>query len=168
MPIVMFPMLEWSFAQPLHAMMVQEQQEAEDILTCSRESGPPFSITQTRLLELLDQSGEDDYGERGPTQYAFKNALMLISQAEAALVDKVPGSSVVDSNGGIRTTWHYGGRQVRLICPAAPDRNVYIYQQAGDAKPSIINENVTASTLRNRLLWLVALVRPGKPSVDSL
>ena len=111
----------------------------------------PLSLR--RLISLLSEGGEDDHGQIGPSQFAFKNAFMLVADAISILGDDVPSSPVVDSQGGIRITWRNGNKHVKLICPAERDAAVYIYQASGDGN-SLRNQNVTAAVLADRLSWL--------------
>lgn len=108
----------------------------------------------SRLFALLDESGEDDYGQKGPSQLAFKTAFLLLAQAISILEEDVPaGAPSVDSEGGIRITWNHLGKQLKLVCPATKDTPVYIYQSSV-AGTSLRNQNITASVLADRLAWL--------------
>jgi hypothetical protein len=94
---------------------------------------PSLSISQCRLLALLrDERGskEDDYGEISPSQFAFRLAFELVSEAERLARGNVKGHAVVDSEGGIRVTWRgVDESEVRLVCPATSAGNLYIYEQ---------------------------------------
>ncbi|MGI9073199.1 MAG: hypothetical protein ACR2JB_18240 [Bryobacteraceae bacterium] len=113
----------------------------------------PVSIL--RLLLLLEESGEDDHGQIGPTQFAFKTALLLVWYATQNLNEDVPGSPVVDSEGGIRITWSRYNKQIKLVCPATSAGQLYIYQSSPSGS-SVRNENVTAAVLADRLYWLIS------------
>ncbi len=116
----------------------------------------PLSIL--RLVNLLDgnEDGEkeDDYGAIIPSMFAFETALGLVRGAIKILGEDVVSSSVVDSQGGIRTTWKRGGRQVKLICPATREAPLYIYQSS-DTGNSVQNQNITAEALAARLSVLI-------------
>lgn len=111
----------------------------------------PVSIS--RLMRLLDEGGEDDHGQIGPSQYAFRTAFLMVFEATVILGQDVSAAPVVDSQGGIRITWNYYNKQVKLVCPANNDASVYIYQSspAGD---SLRNQDVTSAVLAERLVWL--------------
>ena len=111
-------------------------------------------VSLSRLVDLLDEDERDDQYEVGPTQFAFKTAFRLVQQAEAALGEEVSSSPVVDSEGGIRVTWRRGDRQIKLVCPAANNAPLYIYQSSPTGN-SLRNQNVTAPVLAERLLWLI-------------
>ena len=119
----------------------------------------PLSIR--RLVALLEENGEDDYGQIGPSQLAFKNAFLLVSQAISLLGEDVQSSPVVDSEGGIRVTWKRGDKQIKLVCSARRETPIYIYQ-ASAAGNSLRNQNVTATVLAERLSWLINR-EPGPP-----
>ncbi len=122
---------------------------------------PLIELSVQRLVCLLDESGEDDYGKIGPSQFAFKNALLLVVRAITMLGEDVPSSPVVDSQGGIRVTWRHDDRQIKLICPATRDAQVYIYQSSLQGN-SLRDQNVTAAVLAERLAWLI-----GRESSDA-
>jgi len=115
---------------------------------------PPVSISLRRLLNLLQEKGEDDYGVIDPTQFAFKTAIEFVLNAESMLGREIKSSPVVDSEGGIRIAWRIGSRQVKLICPATPDGTIYVYESSPTGS-SIYNQNVTFKTLAGRLAWLL-------------
>lgn len=114
--------------------------------------GLPRSVE--RLAALLEENGEDDYGQIGPTQLAFRNALHLVLAASSILGYDVCSSPVVDSQGGVRVTWRRGDKILKLVCPATRDAAIYLYQSspAGD---SLRDQNVTPSVLAERIAWLV-------------
>lgn len=137
MPIPMFTENTWSASDS----------EPADVLR-------RLPVSLERLAMLLDENGEDDHGKIGPTQFAFKNALLLVGGAISLLGGDVSSSPAVDSQGGVRVTWRRGDKQVKLICPATPDAAVYIYQASPEGN-SLRDRNVTAGVLANRLAWLV-------------
>src|SRR5271170_343760 len=61
-----------------------------------------FSVTVSRIVDLLSECGSDAFGEHSPTQYAFRTVLMLVQQAEVLLGEAINGSVSTDSKGGIR------------------------------------------------------------------
>lgn len=115
----------------------------------------PISVSIQRLLDLLSERGKDDYGALDPTQFAFKTALEFVLYAEHSLGRETRSAPVVDSEGGIRITWRNGDRQIKLICPAAPSAPIYIYQYSSVGGSSVLNQNVTSTTLTGRLSWLL-------------
>lgn len=123
--------------------------------TTPRESAVLFRlpISISRLFGLLDENGEDDYGQIGPSQFAFKTAFLLVAHAIALLDEDIPCAPVVDSEGGVRVTWNHYNKQIKLVCPAAKDSPVYIYQSS-PAGTSLRDKNVTPSVLADRLSWL--------------
>jgi CBS domain-containing protein len=102
-----------------------------------------------------DGNREDDYGAIAPSVYALQAALVLVAGAIKIMREDIPGVPVVDSEGGIRITWKQGDRLVRLVCPAAKEGQLYIYQSSAGVN-SILNQNVTAEALATRLATLVA------------
>lgn len=110
-------------------------------------------VSLSRLICLLEESGEDDYGQIGPSQFAFKTAFLLVANAVAILDQDLPAAPVVDSEGGVRITWNRFDKQIKLVCPAKKDAPVYIYQSS-PAGSSLRNQNVTAAVLAERLQWL--------------
>jgi hypothetical protein len=112
-------------------------------------------VSLSRLFSLLDENGEDDYGQIGPSQFAFKTAFLMVAHAISLLDEDLPCAPVVDSEGGIRITWNRYNKQIKLVCPPTKDAPVYIYQ-ASPAGNSLRNQNVTASVLAERLSWLIS------------
>jgi hypothetical protein len=119
-----------------------------------------MELSVQRLVYLLDESGEDDFGRIGPSQFAFKNALLLVVRAITILGEDVPSSPAVDSQGGIRVTWRNDGKQLKLICPATKDAQIYLYQSSSQGT-SLRDQNVTAAVLAERLAWLVSRESPA-------
>jgi hypothetical protein len=116
-------------------------------------ANPTLPLSVQRLVSLLDENGEDDYGKIGPSQYAFKSAFRLVANAVVNLGRDLPSSPVVDSEGGIRVTWRSGDKIVKLVCPASKDAPIYIYHSSRSGN-SLRNQNVTATVLAERLAWL--------------
>jgi hypothetical protein len=104
-------------------------------------------------MHLLDEEGEDDHGQVGPSQFAFKTAFYLVFHAISILGQDLPAAPVVDSEGGIRITWNYYNKQIKLVCPANKDAPVYIYQSS-PAGNALRNQNLSAAVLADRLSWL--------------
>jgi len=111
-------------------------------------------VSLHRLVDLLAENGEDDYGAIGPDQFAFWRAFMLLANTLAILGEDFACSPSVDSQGGIRLTWRRGDRQVKLVCPAERDEPIYIYYASSKGN-ALWNENVTATHLADRLSWLI-------------
>lgn len=155
MNMPMFPLATDFLDQGTSTLPIHDyvRMQLEDELICAQSpaaSAASLSVTQLRLLELLESSGQDDYGEVSPTQFAFRKTFHLVSDAEAILGPRKPrGSCSVDSEGGIRTTWNLVDTEVRLVCPATPDREVYMYFEA-DGQSDII-KNPTAAVLAQKL-----------------
>ena len=116
--------------------------------------GREIPVSLSRLVDLLDDNGEDDYGVIGPTQFAFKTAFRMIEKAEKIAGGEFSSSPSVDAEGGIRVTWRNGDRQIKLICPSAPDLPMYVYQSSPEGS-ALRNQNVTVTALAERLSWLV-------------
>jgi hypothetical protein len=114
----------------------------------------PASDTLSRLLDLLDEHGEDDYGVLDPTQYSFRAAFTLVRNAQKQMVFRIAGSPSVDSVGGIRVTWRREDREIRLVCPARRAEQVYIYQQSERRNQAI--HGVTPTILADKLSWLIS------------
>ena len=123
----------------------------------------PISVSYQRLLNLLTEKGEDDYGRVDPTQFAFKTASEFILNAEWMLGRDIKSSSVVDSEGGIRTTWAAGDRKVKLVCPATPNSSVYIYESS-PMGGVVHDQEVTFLVLAKRLSWLLHGGKSYQPS----
>lgn len=115
-------------------------------------------VSLARLIALLDENGEDDFGAIGPSQHAFKTAFLIVAGAISELGEDVLSSPVVDSQGGVRITWRAGDRQLKLVCPATRDGAVYIYQSS-ESGDSLRNQNVTSAVLAERLSSLISRER---------
>jgi hypothetical protein len=110
-------------------------------------------VSLSRLVDLLEENGEDDYGMIGPTQFAFKTAFRMVQKAEKLAGGEFSSSPSVDSEGGIRITWRRGERQIKLICPSTPNAPTYIYQSSPEGS-ALRNQNVTVTVLADKLAWL--------------
>jgi hypothetical protein len=111
-------------------------------------------VSLLRLLALLEDSGEDDYGAKGPTQLAFLTAFRIVADAIAIVGEDFASSPSVDSEGGVRVTWKRGDRTVKLVCPATRDKAVYVYHSSPNGT-SLRDEDVTATFLADKLSWLI-------------
>lgn len=127
--------------------------------TSSRDAAEPISpaipLSIQRMLNLLEEQGEDDFGVIGPTQWAFKNALGRIVNATAIFGEDVPCAPAVDSEGGVRVTWRCGNKQIKLVCPAKSEAAIYLYYSSPEGD-HLRNQNVTAAFLADRLAWLTS------------
>jgi hypothetical protein len=112
------------------------------------------SLSIRRLTELLDDSDKDE-DSIGVTQYAFKNALDLVEEAEHLAGGDLISSPVIDSEGGVRITWRSGHRQVKLVCPSSRETPVYIYWASPEGN-DLQNHNITAAVLAEKLTWLTS------------
>ena len=111
-------------------------------------------ISLSRLLEVLEVNGEDDYGAAGPSQFAFLTAFRIILDAIAIIGEDFASSPSIDPEGGVRITWRRGDRIVKLICPATRDKAPYVYHSSPSGN-ALRTENVTATYLADRLSWLI-------------
>jgi hypothetical protein len=165
----MFPtFVEHTWSATTRDNEVLESQIAQYLTTDKSTSSQAFSITLSRLLELLEPEPEDE--RNGPTQHAFKNALTFIREAERLIGhNSLRGSASLDSHGGIRVTWRVGSRELRLICPATADEQMYLYREEGDNINTI--EPLTAGLLVDSMSWLSnrgQLTRTAATSFDSV
>jgi len=123
------------------------------------QSARPYSnnikIILKRILALLDEDETDEYGILQPSQSAFKLAMGLLLEAYEAMGDDFPKASAsTDEQGSIRVTWSnpLPECEVRLVCPARADEQVYLYHELGDTYA--VEKNVTAPILVQWLKWL--------------
>jgi hypothetical protein len=120
-----------------------------------RPSSSPVTVTLKRLLALLEEDGEDEYGILKPTQTAFKLAMQLILEAYDAMGEQFPRASVsTDEQGSIRLTWSKlePECEVRLLCPAHSDQAAYLYHELGTNYA--VEREVSGSVLAHWLEWL--------------
>jgi len=120
----------------------------------AEEDAGPAPDTLSRLLDLLDEHGEDDYGMLDPTQHSFRSAFKLVRNAQKQMVFRIVGSPSVDSLGGIRVTWRREDREIRLVCPGNRAELIYVYQQSERRNQAI--HGVTPTILADKLSWLVS------------
>jgi hypothetical protein len=124
-------------------------------INCDQIATSNSADTLSRLLDLLDENGEDDYGMVSPTQHAFKSAFKLIRDAQRQMGGvRIVGSASVDSVGGIRVAWNREDREIRLVCPASQPSQVYIYQQSESRNRAI--HGVSPEVLAHKLSWLIS------------
>ena|SRR5215467_1038127 len=101
-------------------------------------------------------AGRED--ETAPTEFAYSNARRVIESAygKARITGKVSPLpprplATTDDLGGIRLLWNLGPRNIRLNFGAAPDRQSYLYYEAGlDHGVEPLNDE----NLVKRLDWL--------------
>jgi hypothetical protein len=114
-----------------------------------------LQITQDRLIELLQEEEEDEYGILKPTPYAFDKAWNLTLAASQFMGISFKRASVsTDAEGGIRLTWtkQLPEAEVRLICPAEPNKQLYLYHEK-DSQYDVVKD-VSGFTLASWLQWL--------------
>lgn len=112
-------------------------------------------ITQERLIELLQEEEEDEYGILKPTPYAFEKAWNLILDASQLMKNSFKRASAsTDDEGGIRLTWTClePEAEVRLICPSEPNKQIYLYQEKNSQYGVL--KDVSGFTLASWLHWL--------------
>lgn len=113
-----------------------------------------IEIVHERLIELLQEEDEDEYGVLKPTTHAFNTAWVLVSGASELLKKSFPKASAsTDDKGGVRLTWTRlePEREIRLVCPSDKSKKTYLYHESSN-KHGII-EDVTALTLAGWLQW---------------
>ena len=113
-----------------------------------------IEIVHERLIELLQEEDEDEYGVLKPTTHAFNTAWELVSGASELLKKSFPKASAsTDDKGGVRLTWTRlePEREIRLVCPSDKSKKTYLYHESSD-KHGII-EDVKALTLAGWLQW---------------
>ncbi|BAZ66553.1 MAG: hypothetical protein KME28_11050 [Pelatocladus maniniholoensis HA4357-MV3] len=125
----------------------------DTLLKESSESN--LQITQSRLIELLQEDNEDDEGFLKPTPYAFDKAWKLIADASQFMRNCFPKAWVsTNDEGGIRLTWSRLEKEaeVRLICGSEPNKPTYLYHEKGE-KYGVVND-VSGLSLAGWLQWL--------------
>lgn len=150
--ISMFPTYQdaantWDVARPNEVFLMAHVNDPDQQ---SEESDSVDTIS--RLVDLLDENGEDDYGKIGPTQYAFQSVYRLVERAQNRMVATIQGSPVVDSMGGVSVTWRRGNLEARLVCPSTKMQQSYLYLDLGD-DPQVVS-GVTPATLAQHLSFL--------------
>lgn len=112
-------------------------------------------ITQDRLVALLQEEDEDEYGILKPTPYAFDKAWNLVLAASRLMGNSFNSASVsTDDEGGIRLTWTRleSEAEVRLICPSQFNKQTYLYYEKGK-EYGVVND-VSALNLASWLQWM--------------
>lgn len=95
--------------------------------------GPGHEVTLFRLRELLEEPETDEYGIARPSLYAYETAVKLLeSAARLARVPVPRGSASTDFEGGVRLTWRFQNRELRLVLPASPQGKSYVYHESAD------------------------------------
>ena len=120
--------------------------------TTSENQG--IKIVQARLIALLQEEDEDDYGISKPTSYAFSTAWKVVLDASEFMGNSFPKASAsTDDEGGIRLTWTRlkPEVEVRLVCPSKPDKQMYLYHELAE-KYGVVDD-VSALTLASWLQW---------------
>lgn len=120
--------------------------------TTSEDQG--IKIVQDRLVALLQEEDEDDYGISKPTSYAFSTAWKVVLDASEFMGNSFPKASAsTDDEGGIRLTWTRlkPEVEVRLVCPSRPDKQMYLYHELAE-KYGVVDD-VSALTLASWLQW---------------
>lgn len=144
--------------QPLQAL--NKIQEEGTLNIPARSSEPTTSeaqgikIVQDRLVALLQEEDEDDYGISKPTSYAFSTAWKVVLDASEFMGNSFPKASAsTDDEGGIRLTWTRlkPEVEVRLVCPSRPDKQMYLYHELAE-KYGVVDD-VSALTLASWLQW---------------
>lgn len=114
-----------------------------------------LKIVRERLVALLQEEDEDDYGISKPTPYAFDTVWNLVSEVSELMGNSFPKASAsTDDEGGIRLTWNRlePEREIRLICPSTPSKQTYLYHESGENYGIV--DDVTALTLASWLHWV--------------
>jgi hypothetical protein len=90
-----------------------------------------------QLAVLRECEETDDYGVLRASERAYNEACQLLVDATiTAAVEgrELPDGCVsTDSEGGVRIEWVRPHSSVRLVIPAAPARQPYLYHEVGDA-----------------------------------
>lgn len=150
-PVLYEPFRVNQIREPIVKIASVTTSKNEDNTTIEK---PGIEILRERLIELLQEEDEDEYGILKPTSHAFDTAWKLVSDASNFLRKNFPKASAsTDEKGGIRLTWTRlePEIEVRLICPSDPSRKTYLYHENSEAHGII--ENVTALTLADWLQW---------------
>ena len=106
--------------------------------------------TLGRIEELRQEENEDDR----PSDHAHDLALKVLVEAARELGSRFPSASAsVGANRGLRVTWSYGRREVRLVCGGSTADRSYIYAESGPAHG--IEYIVDGSHLAQHLRWVI-------------
>lgn len=110
-----------------------------------------FGVLLSRINALMTRE-EDEDEEDIPSDYAYNLVSDLLTEAYSLIKTVFPRGSASESSGGIRVTWVNKNKEVRLVVPAQPNRNSYIYQESSDQYSLI--EKASAIDLSYWLKWL--------------
>ncbi|MGA2594735.1 MAG: hypothetical protein ABSH32_32960 [Bryobacteraceae bacterium] len=125
------------------------QQGAAGVSADSVTSGD-YVITLGRIEELRTEENEDDR----PSDYANDLGLKVLIEAARELGLRFPRASVsVGANRGLRVTWSYGPREVRLVCGGSTANKSYIYAESGSEHG--IECILDGSHLAQHLRWVL-------------
>lgn len=106
----------------------------------------------TTLDRIKDLTTDEDLDER-PTDYAYKRALEVLRGAARELTLDFPRASPsVGPNRGLRITWSWDRKEVRLVCGGSENNKSYIYAESG--AQNAIEYVVDGSRLADKLRWL--------------
>lgn len=127
--------------------MAQENSSAAaPVAELLREDG--LWVTLGRFCQLPYIEEDEDYTR--PTQHAYESALRLVLQAGGLLPGAFPPALLTTTEqGGINWYWRGPGLSVQLTVASAPTGKDYLYTR--DSGQSVIDEDVTAQRLANRL-----------------
>ena len=112
--------------------------------------GGDYTITMKRIEDLQSEESEDDR----PSAYAYDRALEVLARAGRELGLRFPKASAsVGPNQGLRITWSFGAKEVRLICAGQAGNRSYIYSESG--RQHGVDYNVDGSSLAQHLRWVL-------------
>jgi hypothetical protein len=110
-----------------------------------------FAVTLQRVEDLRREESEDDQ----PSGYAYERTLEVLIKAGRELGLRFPRASAsVGPNRGLRITWSYGLKEVRLICAGIPGSKSYIYSECG--LQHAVDYYVDGGRLAQHLMWALA------------
>ena len=121
------------------------------------EAVQPDSLLRLASLTVNGDNDEDS-GTIFPAAHAVGSVLQVIYPASKMTASPL-GSPSIDSKGGVRFTWKRGSREVRLVAPSDPSKQMYLYSQDGDATELL--KDVSPDSLAAKWEWLVS----GAPSL---
>jgi hypothetical protein len=149
-PVTTGPMPEQ--ATRLSRLTAVDQEIGDETQAAGRSDD--LSVTLYRLVELLSEPDEDEFGIARPSKHAFCTALHLMTDAAVASGGHLPrGNAATDTEGGIYLIWKQSSREVRLAIPHSHPQAPYIYRRETSQGSAIENE-VTGEKLTDALQWL--------------
>ncbi len=87
-----------------------------------------FVVTLRRIDDLRNDEEEEDR----PSDRAYELALMVLAETAALMSLGFPRASAsVGPNRGLRITWAWGNREVRLVVGGGSANKSYIYAESG-------------------------------------